>query len=64
MIPERVEIRTAKYFMYLPDEVMREIKGKLLPICIWAEEEELNHDELVRWVLEIIDKKLNGKSFK
>mgnify|MGYP006875679893 FL=1 len=50
--------------MYLPDEVMREIKGKLLPICIWAEEEELNHDELVRWVLEIIDKKLNGKSFK
>lgn len=64
MIPERVEIRTAKYFMYLPDEIMREIEGKLLPICIWAEEEELNHDELVRWVLEIIDKKLNGKSFK
>lgn len=66
MIPEEVELRIAKYFfrMYLPDEVMREVEDKLLPPCIWTDEEELDHDELVRWALEIIDKQLEGKSLK
>lgn len=66
MIPEELELRLAKYFfyMYLPDEVMREVEEKLLPTCIWKDEKELDHDELVRWALEIINKELDGKSFK
>lgn len=66
MIPEEVELRIAKYFfhMYLPDEVMREVEEKLLLPCIWTDEEELDHDELVRWALEIIDERLDGKRFK
>nr|WP_295975722.1 hypothetical protein [uncultured Bacillus sp.] len=66
MIPEEVELRIAKYFFhkYLPDEVMREVEDQLLPPCIWMDEEELDHDELVRWALEIIDKQLDGKIFK
>jgi len=66
MIPEEVELRIAKYFfhMYLPDEVMREVEEKLLLPCIWTDEEELDHDELVHWALEIIDERLDGKRFK
>lgn len=66
MIPEEVELRIARYFfhMYLPGEVMQEVEAKLLPPCIWTDEEELDHDELVRWALEIINKQLDGKHFK
>ena len=64
MIPEEVEIRIARYFlhMYLPDEIMWEVEEKLLPPCIWKE--QIDRDELVRWALEIINKRLEGKSFK
>lgn len=57
MIPTEVENRIAKYFfhMYLPDEVMIEVEDRLLPSCIWNEEEDLDHDELVRWAIEIIE---------
>ncbi|ADC52050.1 hypothetical protein BpOF4_20254 (plasmid) [Alkalihalophilus pseudofirmus OF4] len=66
MIPEEVELRIARYFfhMYLPDDVMRKVEAKLLPTCTWKDEEDLNHEELVRWALEIIDKQLDGKRFK
>lgn len=66
MIPEEVEIRIARYFFhkYLPDEVMQEVEEQLLPPCIWTDEEKLDHDELVRWALEIIDERLDGKRFK
>ena len=66
MIPIEVENRIAKYFfhMYLPDEVMNEIEGRLLPPCLWNEEEELDQDELVRWAIEIIDKQLENKRFR
>lgn len=66
MIPEEVELRIARYFfhMYLPEEVMQEVEEKLLPPCIWADEKELDHDELVRWAIEIINKQLDGKHFK
>jgi hypothetical protein len=33
--------------MYLPDEAMIQIEDRLLPTCIWSEEEDLDHDELV-----------------
>lgn len=63
MIPIEVENRIAKYFfrLYLPDEVMIQIEGKLLPSCIGSEEEHLDHDELVRWAIEIIDEQLEEK---
>lgn len=66
MIPEKVELRIARYFfhMYLPSNVMRNVEKKLLPPCIRMDEEELDLDELVRWAIEIIDKQLDGKSFK
>ncbi|WP_183041249.1 hypothetical protein [Salipaludibacillus neizhouensis] len=54
MIPEEVENRIAKYFFhnYLPDEVMMEIVDKLLPPCIYTEEEDLDIDELILWAIE------------
>ncbi|WP_018664948.1 hypothetical protein [Heyndrickxia acidiproducens] len=63
MIPVEVENRIAKYFfqMYLPDRVMNEIEGRLLPSCIWNKEEDLDHDELVRWGIEIIQEQLGNK---
>lgn len=66
MIPEEVENRIAKYFLwtYLPDEVMNEIEDKLLPPCTWLEKENLDNDELVSWAIEIIEKQLEKKSFK
>lgn len=66
MIPTEVEIRIARYVFhrYLPDEVMAEIEDKLLPVCIRDDEEHLNHDELVRWAIEIIDKKLENKRLR
>lgn len=50
MIPIEVEIRIARYVFhrYLPNEVMKEIEDKLLPACIWDDEEHLDYDELVR----------------
>ncbi|MFD1039402.1 hypothetical protein ACFQ3N_13505 [Virgibacillus byunsanensis] len=50
--------------MYLPDDIMQEVKEKLLPPCGWLDEEKLDHVELVRSALEIIDKQLDGKRFK
>ncbi|GGK07513.1 hypothetical protein GCM10007063_32510 [Lentibacillus kapialis] len=66
MIPIEVENRIAYYFfrMYLPDEVMFKIEDRLLPTCIWSEEEDLDHDELVRWAIEIIDQQLEDKQFR
>ena len=66
MIPAEVEYRIAFYFyrMYLPDEVMFQIEVRLLPTCIWSEDEDLDQDELVRWAIEIIDEKLEDKRFK
>ncbi|MCM3362536.1 hypothetical protein [Niallia sp. MER TA 168] len=66
MIPTEVEIRIARYVFhkYLPDEVMKEIEDKLLPACIWDDEEHLDHDELVRWAIEIIDRHWQEKRFK
>ncbi|MFD1037194.1 hypothetical protein ACFQ3N_01965 [Virgibacillus byunsanensis] len=55
MIPEDVENRIAKYFFhnYLPDEVMMEIAVTLLPPCIYNEEEDLDFDELILWLLKL-----------
>ena len=66
MIPEEVELRIAMYFfhMYSPDKIMWEVEEKLLTLCLKLDEEELDHDQLVRWALEIIDKQLDSKSFK
>ncbi len=66
MIPEEVELRIARYFFhnYLPDEIMWEVEEKLLAACIWEDEKDLDHDELVNWALDIISKKLDGKHFK
>ncbi|WP_268888332.1 hypothetical protein [Heyndrickxia shackletonii] len=36
-------------------------EDRLLNFCIWVEEENLNYDELVRWVIDIIDKQLESK---
>jgi hypothetical protein len=66
MIPEEVELRIARYFfhMYLPNDIMKNVEDRLLPSCIWTDTGELDHDELVRCALEIIDKQLDGKHFK
>jgi len=66
MIPSEVESRIARYFfhMYLPEEVMRIVEEKLLSSCVWIEDEDIDHDELVRWSIDIIDKHLEDKSFK
>lgn len=66
MIPIEVENRIAKYFfrMYLPDDVMIKIEDKLLSSCIWTEEENLDHDELVRWAVDVIDSQLENKRFR
>ncbi|GAA5421550.1 hypothetical protein [Tetragenococcus halophilus] len=65
MLLIKVENWIANYFfrMYLPDEVMNQIEDKLLPICIWTEEEALDHDELVRWAIEIIDEQFRRQKF-
>ena len=65
MIPTEVENRIARYLFhrYLPDEVMIEIEDRLLPACIWIDDEEIDHDELVRCAIEIIDKHLEDKRF-
>lgn len=66
MIPTEIENRVAKYFfhMYLPEEIMIEIEDRLLPPCLWNEEEELDYDELVRWAIEIIDRQLENRRFR
>lgn len=66
MIPSEVESRIAKYFMhmYLPDEVRMAVEERLLPSCIWKEEENLDQDELVCWAIEIIDKQLGDKRLR
>ncbi|MEC1722667.1 hypothetical protein [Schinkia azotoformans] len=66
MIPTEVENRIAKYFLhrYLPDDVMSKVEDRLLPACIWTKEEDLDHDELVRWAIEIIDRQVENKRFR
>ncbi|MGP9043894.1 hypothetical protein [Cytobacillus kochii] len=66
MIPLEVENRIARDFlhMYLPDEVQKALEEKLLPSCIWNDEEDIDEEELVRWAIEIIDKELRDKRFK
>lgn len=66
MIPSVVENRIARYFfhMYLPEDVLGEVQGKLLPSCISTEDKALDHDELVRWAIEVIDKELESKEFR
>ncbi|WP_267894824.1 hypothetical protein [Lentibacillus sp. Marseille-P4043] len=43
---------------------MIKVEDRLLSTCLWSEEEELNHDELVRWAIQIINKQLEDKSFR
>ncbi|MEK3886597.1 hypothetical protein [Bacillus sp. FSL K6-3431] len=43
---------------------MIKVEERLLPSCIWNEEEDLDHNELVRWAIEIINNQLEDKSFK
>ncbi|WP_186672902.1 hypothetical protein [Sporosarcina sp. BP05] len=66
MIPSEIENRIARYFlhMYLPDEVMMKVEDRLLPSCISIEDEAIDHDELVRWAIDIIDKQLENKRFR
>ncbi|MBP2243379.1 hypothetical protein J2Z40_004017 [Cytobacillus eiseniae] len=66
MIPKEVENRIAKYFlhMFLPNEVMIKIEDRLLPTCIWTKEEDLDHEELVRWAIEIIERQLENKRLR
>ncbi|MEN1970704.1 hypothetical protein WMZ97_22030 [Lentibacillus sp. N15] len=66
MIPVEVENRIANYFFhrYLPEEIMMEVVDRLLPLCAWMEEEDLDFDELVTWAIEIIDQQLKEKRFK
>ena len=66
MIPSEVEWRIARYFlhMYLPDDVMVKVEERLLPSCLQIEEGAINHDELIRWAIEIIDEQLEGKRFR
>lgn len=63
MIPIEVENRIAKYFFhrYLPDDIMRKIEDTLLFACVGIEEEDLDHDELVHWAVEILTKELEKK---
>ncbi|WP_413378290.1 hypothetical protein [Alkalihalobacillus sp. 1P02AB] len=46
MIPIEVENRIAKYFFhyYLPQEVMAKVESRLLQICVFEDEEFLDHD--------------------
>ena len=37
---------------------------KLLSFCIWIEDEDIDHDELVRWAIDIIDNQLEDKRFR
>jgi len=66
MIPSEVENRIARYFfhMYLPEDVLGEVEDRLLPSCISTEDEAIDHDELVRWAIEVIDKQLENKEFR
>lgn len=66
MMPEEVENRIAKHFFhyYLPDDVMTKIVDKLLPPCIFTQDEDLDVDELVRWAIEIIEEQLGDKELK
>jgi len=63
MIPIDVENRIAKYFFhkYLPEEIMNEIESRLLPSCIVSEQQDLDHEELVRWAIEIMDRGFENK---
>ncbi|MEZ7172931.1 hypothetical protein [Sporosarcina sp. OR05] len=63
MIPSEVDRRLAWYVYnrYLPVKVKEEIIDKLLPVCIWEDEEDLDHDELVRWAVEIIDEHFDDR---
>src|SRR5690625_5041115 len=47
-----------------PLEEEMTIEDRLLPTCIWSEDEDLDHDELVRLAVEIIDEQLEDKHFK
>lgn len=66
MIPIEVEHRIAKYFLhrYLPSEIMIKVEEKLLPTCIQTADEDLDHDQLVNWAIEIIDKQLENNRFR
>jgi hypothetical protein len=66
MIPTEAEDRIAKYFLhrYLPSKVMHRVEERLLAACLWTEEEDLDHDELVHLTIEIIDRQLEKKRFR
>ncbi|SDZ69087.1 hypothetical protein SAMN05421736_1471 [Evansella caseinilytica] len=67
MIPIDVEHRIAVYFLhrYLPEEVLIELEGALLPLCLMVEEEEeLDKDELVKIAIQIIELHLDEKRLK
>lgn len=66
MIPLKVENRIARYFfhIYLPEEVMSKVEEKLLNSCVLVEDENLNHDELVSFAIDIIDEQLERKRMR
>ncbi|WP_339213301.1 hypothetical protein [Ornithinibacillus sp. FSL M8-0202] len=66
MISIEVEHRIAKDFLhrYLPSLVMIKVEEKLLPTCIWTSDEDIDHDELVNWAIEIIDSQLENNRFR
>jgi len=43
---------------------MMEIEERLLSSCIWTKEKDVDHDELVSWTIEIIDRQLENKGFR
>lgn len=65
MIPTEVEIRLSWYLYqrYLPDKVKIAIEYTLLPGCIWLDNGEIDHDELVRRAIELIDKHFEDNRF-
>lgn len=67
MIPIDVEHRIAVYFLhqYLPEDVLNELEGILLPLCLLVDEEkDLDKDELVKRAIQIIEHHLEDKCFK
>ncbi|UJL45739.1 hypothetical protein KFZ58_15310 [Virgibacillus sp. NKC19-16] len=61
LLRRSVQLFSVRNFQH--NVVMMEIVDKLLPPCIYTEKEDLDFDELVRWVLEIIKKRAIGMRY-
>lgn len=40
---------------------MMKVEDRLLSACIWIEDEDIDHDELIRQAIDIIDEHLENK---